>query len=173
MDTKTAQTAIKELEMKELITKQNRYNVRGYLANRYFVKNLIDHNKGWFKVEQAVFKTSIKATDFVVFCFIRKSMSSSQQEAFPSLSAISNGTGISRGRVSQALRYLRDYTFVNRIKRHYKCTKAYSHNRYMHFKCVVKKHKKIAHTQRVQTQNNFLTHIVPLMTKKVNCILLI
>lgn len=168
MDTKTAQAAVKELVSKELISKQNRFNARGYIANRYYIKNLIVHNKGWFKIERSVFKTTIKATDFVVFCFIRKSMSSTHQEAFPSLSAICNGTSISRGRVAKATAYLRQFTFINRIKRHYKRTNAYRHNRYMHFKCNLNEVKKIAPTTKVRTQFNNI-YIVPFLSNKVNC----
>jgi len=173
MDTKTAQVAINELVSKELITKRNKYNARGYMANRYYVKHLVKDNKNWFKVEREVFSTDIKSTDFVVFCFIRKSMSSRRKEAFPSLSAICKGTGISRGRVSSAVRYLRDYSFINRVKRKYKRTKAYRHNRYMHFKRKVKKAKKNVRTQRVRTKQNHLTIILPRNQKAVNYFLLI
>lgn len=139
MDIKTVSSAISELQESGFIRKVNRYNNRGYLANRYYLKNLIKGNKAWFKLPTEVFKTAIKATDFVVFCFINRCMSSHRNEAFPSLTAIHNGTGISRGRVSQAVTYLRQFTFVNRVKRHYKQTRAFRHSRYMKFKLAKRK----------------------------------
>ncbi|WMJ24327.1 hypothetical protein RBG61_06580 [Paludicola sp. MB14-C6] len=172
MDTKTAKTGIDELINKGLVTKQNRFNSRGYLANRYYIKNLITNNLQWFKVDRAVFKTNIKATDFVVFCFISKCMCSKKQEAFPSLSAISLGTGISRGRVSQAVQYLRHFTFINRIRRRYKHTLAFRHNRYMHFKCNVKKGKKRAYTWTVQAKYPNYSYILPYVVLKINTFML-
>lgn len=139
MDVKTAATALKELEQCKFITKQNRYNSRGYIANRYFIKNLCKDNKSWFKLPLEVFQTEIKSTDLVVYCYIQRCMSNGKREAFPSLSAIVKGTKISRGRVSKAVQYLRNYTFINRIKRRYKRTRAYRHNRYMQFKLAKRK----------------------------------
>ncbi len=173
IDAKTVRAAVTELERIGLVTKQNRYNVRGYIANRYYVKNLVHNNKSWFKVERQVFNTDIAPYDFMVFCYIRKSMCAHKSEAFPSLSAIVNGTGISRNRVSQAIQYLRAYTFINRVKRHYKRTQAWRHNRYLMFNCNVKKCKKNAHTTRVRTNVNLITYIVPHFPKKVNHFLLI
>lgn len=160
MSIKTVQTAIKVLESKKLIKKQNRYNTRGYIANRYYIKNLMLDDNKWFKVERAVFNTQIKAHNFMVFCFIRKSMSAKHNEAFPSLTAICDGTGISRSRVSQAVTYLRNYTFVNRVKRQYKRTCAYRHNRYLHFKCNVKNGKRKARTIKCKANllNNYIIH---------------
>lgn len=168
IDSKTVKTAISELKNKGLVTKQNRFNSRGFLANRYYVKNLVQNNKSWFKIEREVFKTDIKPHDFMVFCFIRKCMCSNRHEAFPSLSTIVNITGLSRSRVSQAVKYLSKYTFINKIKRHYKRTKAWKHNRYLLFKCNVKKCKKNAHTLMVRTQEKYITYIVPHFNCKVN-----
>lgn len=166
MDVKTANTAIKELEEKGFIRKVNRYNNRGYLANRYYIKNLLKDNKAWFKLPVEVFKTNIKATDFVVFCYIHKCMCNHKSEAFPSLTAIHNGTKISRGRVSQAVQYLRSYTFINRVKRHYKRTKAYRHNRYMRFKLGKTAIRKTC-TTRVQV-NQIYNYSLTLIDVTVN-----
>ena len=156
MNIKTVCSAIAELEEKKFIRKSNRYNNRGYLTNRYYLKNLLKKNVAWFKLPTEVFKTAIKSTDFLVFCYINKCMSCDKSEAFPSLSVISDCTQISRGRVSQAVQYLRKYTFINRVKRHYKRTKAYRHNRYMKFKMAIRKTCTIK-AQVNQTNNYSLT----------------
>lgn len=163
---KTVRTALDELQLKQLVSKNNRYNSRGYLANRYIVNHL-KIKKGWFPVERAIFDTSIQTTDFMIFCYIRKCMCGKTREAFPSLSAIHTATGISRGRVVQAVAYLRKYTFLNRIKRHYKKTKAYRHNRYMEFTCNVsrKGKKNVRVTARLNTHqktrtNSFINNII-------------
>lgn len=157
MTAKTAASAVDELIALGLIAKQNRYNARGYIANRYYVKNLISNNKFWFKVEREVFGTNIKAADFMVYCFIRACMDSKQCEGFPSLSCICEYTGMSRSRVCKAVQYLKQYTFINRVKRHYKRTRAWRHNRYLLFKCNIlrfrKTDKKVACTVNSTSQN--------------------
>lgn len=161
MDVKTITSAVTELEEHKLVCKQNRYNSRGYLANRYYVTNIVENNNRWFKLDREVFTTDIKATDFMVYCFIICKMSEKDMQAFPSLTTIQEGTYISRGRISKAISYLRSYTFLNRIKRHYRRTRAYRHNRYLQFKCnqSVKKDKKRVRTSQARTnlnkKNNF------------------
>lgn len=152
MDVKTVSTAVSELEEKKLVVKQNRYNSRGYIASRYYVTNIINGSKSWFKIDREVFSTDIKATDFMVYCFVICKMSESDKQSFPSFTAIKEGTHISRGRVAKAVSYLRTYTFINRIKRHYRRTRAYRHNRYIHFLCnIAKKGKRKARTSQVRT----------------------
>ncbi len=168
MDVKTIRSAVAELEMHKLVAKQNRYNCRGYLANRYYITNLIKGNKSWFKVDREIFKTNIKATNFMVYCFIVCKMSENDKQAFPSLSAICAGTGISRGRVSKAIQHLRTFTYLNRIKRHYRRTRAYRHNRYIHFICNVKKDKRKARTLPVRTNQNQLICIINPFQEKCN-----
>lgn len=174
MSPKTVRTALAELQEKQLVIKNRRYNSIGYAANRYTV-NRLNVKSAWFPIERAVFDTAIQATDFMVFCFIRKCVCGKTREAFPSLTAIFAATGISRGRVAQAVIYLRKYTFVNRIKRHYKKTKAYRHNRYIEFVCnTLKKNKKNARTwtsQKVRT-NSFSAFIVTLISTNVKSFIL-
>lgn len=153
MDIKTVQSALKELSSIEFIRKVNRYNSKGYIANRYYLKNLLKDDKNWFKLPTEVFRTTIKPTDFLIFCYISKCMSTAKSEAFPSLSAIAAGTGVSRGRVSKSVQYLRTYTFINRIKRHYKKTKAYRHNRYMKFK--IAKRNACPHKGQANPKNKY------------------
>lgn len=158
MDAKTVRSAVAELEKINLVCKQNRYNSRGYIANRYYVTNIISNSKSWFKVDREIFKTGIKATDFIVYCFVICKMSENDMQAFPSLTAIQKGSKISRGRISQAIQYLRSYTFLNRIKRHYKRTGAYRHNRYIHLLCniknTVKKCKRKAYASQAHAKKN-------------------
>lgn len=131
IDPKTACRAIDELTSLNLITKEHRYNVLGYSKNKYVVKK---PHGGWFKVEYSILRAGIKSTDFMVYCYLKKCMDAKQEEAFPSLNTISKSTGISRSRVVLAVRYLREHTYINRVKRHYKKTKAYRQNRYLKFK---------------------------------------
>lgn len=133
-------TAIHELEVRKLVTKQNRYNFIGFKSNRYYVKNLV-MSKGWFKVERQVFDTDISPLNFMVFAFIKKSMNNRIDEAFPSYNTISECTGISRNSAISAVRYLRSFTFVNRIRRR-KRNMVFKQNRYMHFKCNLKNEQK-------------------------------
>lgn len=159
MDSKTVISALKELERIKMIVKANRYNQRGYLANRYFLKNLFKENNKWFAVPTEVFKTKIKATDFVIFAYITKCMDHKNKEAFPSLSAIANNTGVSRGRVASAISYLRKHTFINRVKRKYKRTRAYRHNRYLQFKMQPKNKKRNACTKNRTSKSKTELHI--------------
>lgn len=132
---KTAFKAIDELEAQGLVHKEHRYNILGYAKNKYFVNRLPGR---WFKVDATVMQSKIKSTDFVVYCYIKKCMDSKKEEAFPSLNMIAKGTGISHSRVSTAVKYLREHTYLNRVKRHYRKTKAFRHNRYLHFRINTK-----------------------------------
>jgi DNA-binding transcriptional regulator GbsR (MarR family) len=163
MDIKTVRSAVAELENAKLVNKHNRYNTTGYIANGYYVTNLIKDNKGWFKVDRSIFKTSIKATDFVIYSFINKCMSSDKLESFPSLTAIHKATGISRSRVAKAVTYLRTFTFINRVKRKYKRTQAFRHNRYMQFKCNLAKRK--AHAN-IAVERALIYNPLPLLYTK-------
>lgn len=130
MDRKTAVHAVKELLQRGLIEKETRRSHRGKLKNKYTVGILPG---GWFKIEYQVLQTQIRSADFMVYCFIGSCMDRNG-EAFPSLNAIAAGTGISHSRVVQAVKYLRRYTFINRVRRHYRRTKAYRHSRYLLFR---------------------------------------
>lgn len=152
MDEKTAQKAVQELIGGNLIFKEARHNFRGKLKNKYWVTGLPG---GWFKVEYQIFRTQMKSYDFMVYCYIKKHMDSTYQEAFPSLNAISSGTGISRSRVVASVQYLRRFTFINRVKRHYKRTRAYRHNRYLSF-CFKSKEKRTRSHKRVLKKLNCL-----------------
>lgn len=145
MDRKTAGQAVKELVQNQLIEKKARRNYRGKLKNQYMVGGL---SGGWFKVEYQLLKdTSIRCTDFTVYCYIRMCMDK-RNESFPSLKAISCGTHISHSRVAQAVKYLREYTFINRVKRHYRRTQAYRHNRYLLFRFRPNSKKEKARSQK-------------------------
>lgn len=152
MDRKTAQRAISELSEHDLINKEGRHTYTGKLKNKYWVANLTG---GWFKTEYQIFKTNIGSYDFTVYCYIKKHMDNEVSEAFPSLRAISNGTGISHSRVTDAVKYLRRYTFINRVRRRYKRTKAYRHNRYLLF-CLPDKNKGTRSRKRVPHKPNHL-----------------
>lgn len=148
MSKKTAISGIAELKEKGLLEKQYRHNDYGYTRNRYIVKDIIDKNDknrdiNWFKINFDVFKTDIKPVDFVVYAYLRKRMGKDDklnyETAFPSLSTIHKDTGISRSRIAVAISYLRTHSFLNRVKRHYKKTKAWFINRYQEFKQKIKK----------------------------------
>ncbi len=121
--------SIKVLENENLIKKQNRYNYESkYISNRY----TIDKLPGSFtKINKDVFKTDIKPTDFLIYCFINKCMDK-DSNAFPSLSRISKAIHISRSRVAKAVKYLREYTFLNRIRRKKK-NRSFKQNKYTFF----------------------------------------
>ncbi len=121
--------AVKILENENLIKKQNRYNYDSkYIANRYTIAKL----PGSFtRINKDVFKTDIKPTDFLIYCFINKCMDK-ENNAFPSLSRISKAIHISRSRVAKAVKYLREYTFLNRIRRKKK-DKSFKQNKYTFF----------------------------------------
>jgi hypothetical protein len=131
MDAKTACSAIEELVSQGLVIKESRFNFLGRARNKYTVKKLTG---GWFKVEYKLFRNRIKSTDFMVYCYIKRCMDNKVEEAFPSLSAIAQSTGISRSRVVQAVQYLRDHTYLIRIKRRYKQTQAFRQNQYLKFR---------------------------------------
>lgn len=170
IDPKTACRGIDELTAQGLITKENRYNILGRVKNKYIVNKL---SGGWFKVEYNVFLTEINGSNFMVYCYIKKCMDAKHAEAFPSLTAIAQGTGISRSRVAVAIRYLREHTFINRVKRHYKKTQAYKHNRYMKFKLQQKEKearplKRTSFIQQFHFQKRcFLIYIIERMVKNV------
>lgn len=143
LSNKTAISAIKELVEKCLLQKQYRHNDIGFIRNRYIIKNIIDKDENnrdinWFKIEYEVFKTAIKPIDFMIYAYLRKRMRQDEklgyEVAFPSLNTIHKDIGISRSRVAKAISYLRTYFFLNRVKRHYKKTKAWFINRYQEFK---------------------------------------
>lgn len=145
MDRKTAGQAVKELVRNQLIEKKVRCNYRGKLKNQYIISGL---SGGWFKVEYQVLKdTSIRCTDFTVYCYVRMCMDK-KNESFPSLKAISYGTHISHGRVAVAIQYLRHYTFINRVRRHYRRTRAYRHNRFLLFRFQPNSKKMKARSQK-------------------------
>ena len=139
MDRKTAAQAVGELLQHGLIEKKTCCNYCGKLKNRYMVGSLPG---GWFKVEYPVLQTQIRSTDFAVYCYIKMRMNR-KGEAFPSLNVIAAGTGISHSRVVQAVQYLKHYTFINHVRRHYKRTKAYRHNRYLLFRLGGKKRRRV------------------------------
>lgn len=175
IDPKTAYSAINELTSYNLIVKEHRYNIVGYAKNKYTLNRL---SGGWFKVEYDVFKTNIKSTDFKVYCFIKKCMDAKHEEAFPSLTAISEGTKISRSSVVTAIKYLRAYTFINCVKRHYKQTKAYRHNRYLKFRLKISSKKKEVRSPKRTSHQQFilkcflLIYIIRQVKKNVKKLLL-
>lgn len=135
MDTKTVRSAIKELSIKKLINKENRYNCRGYITSRYYVLEL---SKRFIKLDNEIFKTGIKSTDFMVYLYIISKMSENDMQSFPSLSNIQSSTGVSRGRISKSTAFLMTFTYINKVRRKYKKTLAYRHNRYLKFKIINK-----------------------------------
>lgn len=148
MSKKTAISSIAELKERGLVEKQYRHNDIGFIRNRYIVKNIVDKDDknrdiNWFKIDYEVFNTKIKPVDFVVYAYLRKRMGQDSklgyETAFPSLNTIHKDTGISRSRVVTSISYLRTHSFLNRVKRHYKKTKAWFINRYQEFKEKLKK----------------------------------
>lgn len=163
----TILAALHELEAVALIVKHRRMGPKGYRSSRLQITSLT-RQKGWFPIPREVFDTSIAPSDFVVYCFLLRSMGARSGEAFPSLSAIAKGTGLSRRRVAQAVTFLRQYTFVNRIKRHRTHTRAWRHNRYLHFTCNLLQKKEARSAKRtsrqctkINCQPNFTFSIAP------------
>ncbi len=169
IDTKTVCRTIKELVSNKLIDKDHRFNIRGYAKNKYVIKPLPG---GWFKIEYPILNAKMTASDFMVYAFIRKCMDAKKQEAFPSLSSIAQNTGISRSRVAVAVRNLREHTYLNRVKRRYRQTKAYRQNRYLLFKLQRKKKearssKRTSFAKLIIKKSYFLIHIIERMVKNV------
>lgn len=162
---KTAYNAVSELVLKKLVYKEHRYGTIGYAKNKYSVEQLPG---GWFKVACDILCSPIKSTDFVVYCYIMKCADAKALEAFPSLSAISEGTGISRSRVAQAVKYLRQYTYLNHVRRHYKRTRAYRHNRYLQFRLFDKKRRMRPHKHILQSKEfgHFISRIFNSIIKR-------
>lgn len=157
LSAKTIRSAIQELERKQLVNKQNRYGVLGYIANRYYITIPTGN---WFKLPREVFKTNINATSFVVFCYIHKCMENKTGNAFPSINNIVKATGMSKTSVINALGYLYAYSYINRIKRKYKRTRAYRHNRYLNFKYTKKNRVRYYNTQYpTLSKNNFVSYM--------------
>lgn len=167
MNPKTACRAINELIGHQLIAKEQRYNFIGYAKNRYLVNTLTG---GWFKMEYQLFKTNIKSTDFMIYAYIKKCMDLSG-DAFPSLTAISKATGISRSRVATGIRFLREYSYLNRVKRRYKKTQAFRHSRYLMFNIQKKKEvrsaKRTSFKKLIIKNNQFLVSIIEQGAKNV------
>ncbi len=151
ISSRTAYTAINELVSKELIARQNRYNTLGYAKNQYTVRQLPG---GWFRVGMEIARGSLRNADFQVYCYIRKCMDR-KGEAFPSLNRIAEVTGISHSRVAVSVRYLRQYSYLNRVRRHYRRTKAFCHNRYLLFNFDRKRrvHSSQRTLQKVKSSN--------------------
>ena len=153
----TVLAALHELEAVALIVKHRRTGPKGYRSSRLQITSLTG-KKGWFPIPREVFGTSISPSDFVVYCFLMRRMGAHSGEAFPSLSAIAENTGLSRRRVAQAIAFLRQYTFINRIKRHRRRTRAWRHNRYLHFSCNLLQKKEARSAKRTSRQST-----------KINC----
>lgn len=170
IDSKTARRAVEELITKELVVKEHRYNIRGYAKNKYTVKSL---SGKWFKIEYRLFREKMPSSDFMVLCYIKNRMFEGLQEAYPSLSAIAKDTGISRSRVALAIRFLREHTYLNRVKRHYKKTKALRQNRYLFFRIHSKKKKETRSAKRASfkkliiKKSYYLFHIIERSAKNV------
>ncbi|WMJ22195.1 helix-turn-helix domain-containing protein [Paludicola sp. MB14-C6] len=94
MSIKTVQSALKELQERFFIQKEHCYKNKQYITNRYKIIYLTKNR--WFKLDPYIFKTNIKSTDFVIYCYIISRMKETCKEAFPSYSTISKSTGISR-----------------------------------------------------------------------------
>lgn len=155
LSAKTIRSAISELKRKNLVNKQNRYGALGYTANRYYITVPTGN---WFKLPREVFKTNIDTTSFIVFCYIHKCMGNKTVEAYPSINNIMRATGISKTSVVKALEYLYAYSYINRIKRKYKATRAYRHNRYINFR----------YTYKNRAKHNFKKCLAPLNNKNKN-----
>ena len=169
INAKTVCRAIDELTSKELIVKEHRYNILGYAKNKYTVKSL---SGKWFKIDYQLLREKILSSDFMVLCYIRNRMCVKQQEAFPSLSTIAEVTVFSRSRVAFAIRFLREHTYLNRIKRLYKKTRAYRQNRYIFFRLHQKKKearspKRTSLKKLVIKTSLFLIEIIERMVKNV------
>ena len=164
---KTAYNAVSELVSKGLVYKEHRYGSIGYAQNKYSVEQLPG---GWFKADAAIILcSSMKSTDFVVYCYITKCMDARSQEAFPSLSAISKDSGISRSRVAKAVKYLRQYTYLNHVRRHYRRTRAFRHNRYLLFRLaaeIKRRMRSVKHILPVKELGHFLSQIFILMIRR-------
>lgn len=132
MSPTTVKKAIGQLMQCGLVSQINRFGSLGYRANRYFVTVPAG---GWFKVEREVFRTAITPVQFLVFCYIKKCMGGKSEEAYPSLRSVVTATGLSHKAVVDAVKCLHSYSFINRIRRRYRRTRAFRHNRYIHFKC--------------------------------------
>lgn len=169
IDSKTARRAVDELMSKELVVKEHRYNILGYAKNKYTVKSLPGK---WFKIEFKLLREKMPSSDFMVLCYIKNRMFEGLQEAFPSLSTIAKDTGISRSRVALAIRFLREHTYLNRVKRHYKKTKAHRQNRYLFFRLQPKKKearsaKRASFKKLIIKKSHFLISIIKRSVKNV------
>lgn len=155
-------TAITELEEHSLVTKHNRYNALGYKSSSFSVTNIVA-KKGWFRVERELFSTGIKPIDFMVYAFIKKCMFNSTLEAFPSINYIAKNTFISHRRVETAVKFLRQFTFLNRVLRKKKRT--FIRNRYLHFKFNGQKKWEHASLQRAAKTHNIEFNILSIQRK--------
>lgn len=169
IDSKTARRAIDELMSRELIVKEHRYNILGYAKNKYIIKSL---SGKWFKIEYRLLREKMSGSDFMVLCYIKNRMFEGQQEAYPSLSTIAKDTGISRSRVVLAIRFLREHTYLNRVKRRYKKTKAHRQNRYLFFKLQPKKKearsaKRASFKKLIIKKSHYLFHMIERSAKNV------
>lgn len=143
----TVIAAIKELSEKGLVSKKQRFGYRGYQKNGYFI---VVPAGGWFAVEREVFHTDISPVNFMLYCYIKKCMSGKKNEAFPSLRKIERATRLSHAAVSRGLKFLKEFTYINKIRRKYKRTAAFRHNRYLLYLCNQRKkgRKKVRSAKR-------------------------
>lgn len=126
--------AVSELDSNRLIHKQHRFGSNGYKANLYYVKSA--PKISYFTIDNSIISSNMSAYTFMVYCYIISLMDNRAKQAFPSLSKIAEVTGISKGTVISSVKYLRDFSYLNRIHRNYRKnrpTKAFRQNKYKFF----------------------------------------
>ncbi len=124
----TVLAAFKGLSEKGLVEQQVRYYRGRQVSSRYHVAHLPG---GWFKLPRGIFRLQLNKSDFAVYLFVLRCVNA-KEHGWPSTSQISQGCGISKPRVRQAVKTLAMLSLL-RKKRVIKKCGAFGHN---HFQVI-------------------------------------
>lgn len=124
----TVLAAFKGLAEKGLVEQQVRYYRGRQISSRYHIAQLPG---GWFKLPRGIFRLQLNKSDFAVYLYILRCVNA-KDHGWPSTSQISQGCGISKPRVRQAVKTLAMLSLL-RKQCVTKLCGAYGHN---HFQVI-------------------------------------
>ena len=124
----TVLAAFKGLAEKGLVEQQVRYYRGHQISSRYHIAQLPG---GWFKLPRSIFRLQLNKSDFAVYLFILRCVNA-KEHGWPSTSQISQGCGISKPRVRQAVKLLASRLLISKAQYVKQCG-AYGHN---HFQVI-------------------------------------
>ena len=124
----TVLAAFGGLSEKGLVEQQVRYFRGRQVASRYHIVHL---SGGWFKLPWGIFRLQLNKSDFAVYLYILRCVNA-KDHCWPSTSRISQGCGISKPRVRQAVKTLAMGLLLHK-EQYVKQCGAFGHN---HFQVI-------------------------------------